>query len=378
MHISPSVKSKRRDEVVKAVHDALLPGEQPLVLVSIARIRRPADFLALTDRRVLTWSCAPLNPVILVDDIDGASITDVNVRQDSFGKTGRAEIVTAAGKVNLGPVQRTTREELQYLAQTLRWLMTVPPTEHMRAQRHAQLAATLGDREAALATATNAQRKALATEFRQADDADLLREAQTYGDGKVTKPLLRTIRELCRDGERPWFVLVSWGEGALVAFEDRAVVIKVGAVTAMVAGAMGGGRVATFHLSDITGIEYNSGMLTGVLEVLTPSYQGTANKDYWRGSNRSRNADANDPHTLSNTLPLAKLTYKAALPGLNELRERIGRAKQTNVIVTGQPAAQPAAPSVTDEITRLAELHRAGVLTDEEFNTAKAALISRL
>lgn len=46
----------------------------------------------------------------------------------------------------------------------------------------------------------------------------------------------------------------------------------------------------TFMFHDVTGIEYNSGMHTGVLEVLTPSYQGSANKDFWRGKNRSRNA----------------------------------------------------------------------------------------
>jgi hypothetical protein len=45
-------------------------------------------------------------------------------------------------------------------------------------------------------------------------------------------------------------------------------------------GSLGGGRITTFHYTEITGIEYNAGMMMGVLEILTPSYQGSGNKDY--------------------------------------------------------------------------------------------------
>ena len=44
-----------------------------------------------------------------------------------------------------------------------------------------------------------------------------------------------------------------------------------------------------------------------------------------------------------------------------------------------QPAAlpaEPAAPSIADQIQELAKLHSAGVLSDEEFAAAKAKLIS--
>lgn len=375
MHISPAIKAKRHEEITRAVPGFLLPGERPQVVFPTNRIRRAVDYLLLTDRRVLTWSRLSTPPT-LVDDIDGASITGSFVGAQGV-KYGRVDVVTSAGSVHLGSVINPKIDELQYLEQMLNYLTTVPPTDDLRTQRHAQLAAQVGEREAALATATEGDRKTLAKEFRQADLDSVLSQAQVFGDGKVTKPLLRAITEMCHEAERPWFVLVSLGEGALVAFEDRAAIIKVGAVTALMAGAMGGGRVATFHFSDITGIEYNSGIMTGVLEVLTPSYQGTSNKDYWRGMHRSRNANADDPHTLSNTLPLQKATYRAALPGLNELRARIGRAKQPTVVVPAAAASAPAA-SLTDELARLAQLHAAGVLTDEEFQTAKAALIARM
>jgi hypothetical protein len=38
-------------------------------------------------------------------------------------------------------------------------------------------------------------------------------------------------------------------------------------------------------------------------------------------------------------------------------------------------AAAPLAPSTTDELTRLAELHRSGSLNDDEFTAAKAKLL---
>ncbi|MGB3339512.1 MAG: SHOCT domain-containing protein [Devosia sp.] len=41
-----------------------------------------------------------------------------------------------------------------------------------------------------------------------------------------------------------------------------------------------------------------------------------------------------------------------------------------------EPAAQGLAPDALDQLKKLAELHAAGVLTDEEFATQKARLLS--
>jgi hypothetical protein len=79
-------------------------------------------------------------------------------------------------------------------------------------------------------------------------------------------------------------------QGALIVFEDRCMIVKGGFWGGLMAGSFGGERAGTFYFTQITGIEYNSGMITGVLEILTASYQGSANKDYWRGSTKSRNA----------------------------------------------------------------------------------------
>ncbi|MFC5061570.1 SHOCT domain-containing protein [Actinomycetospora atypica] len=133
--------------------------------------------------------------------------------------------------------------------------------------------------------------------------------------------------------------------------------------------------MTTFPYAEITGIEYNAGMLTGVIEVLTPSYSGAANEDYWRGTNKSRNADASDPWTLSNTLPLPRDVYQRALPRLNEMRARIGEAKRPTV--TAPQAVTQSAPSIADELTKLAALRDQGVLEDHEFQSAKQRILAR-
>lgn len=196
--------------------------------------------------------------------------------------------------------------------------------------------------------------------------------------GKLSRKASEAIHRQCHGKEQPWLILTSWGgAGTLVAFEDRMVIIKTGALTSFMAGTLGGERTATFHFAHITGIEYNSGFISGVLEILTPSYNGSANRDYWRGSTQSPNADSNNPWTLSNCLPLDKMEYREYLADINELKSRISKSKEVNVQVN---VASPEAPPVTglvDQLKDLAGLRDAGVLSEDEFAAAKARLITQ-
>jgi hypothetical protein len=193
--------------------------------------------------------------------------------------------------------------------------------------------------------------------------------------GNTTRKASEAVLRQCHGAEKPWLILNAAGfSGTLIAFDDRLVIIKTGAMTSLLAGSLGGERSAVFYFSEITGIEYNSGFLNGVLEVLTASYSGTANKDFWRGAGSSRNRDDNDPFKLSNTLPLGKSEYQAALPQIQELRARVGRAKQPTVQVVSAPAAP--ATDLVSQLERLSELLDKGALSAEEYAAAKARLIS--
>jgi hypothetical protein len=131
---------------------------------------------------------------------------------------------------------------------------------------------------------------------------------------------------------------------------------------------LGGARVATFFYRDITGIEYNSGMFNGVLEILTASYQGTANKDYWKTG--LPNEDANDPWALSNTLPLGKMHYESAQELMDRLRKLISGSKNdSSATQTSQHG------SMADEIKKLAKLLKEGLIDETEFKEAKKRLL---
>lgn len=193
--------------------------------------------------------------------------------------------------------------------------------------------------------------------------------------GKKPNPKsMGVILDHCHDDEIPRFILSSGGgTGVFVAFHDRCMIIKTGAITSFMAGSLFGGRVSTFHYGEITGIEYNGGWASGVLEILTASYDGSKNKDFWRGTFKSRNADSNDPWTLSNCLPLDRTTYNLAQNHLNGLQRLISESKKPHVTISS-PAIE--STDLSSQLDRLAGLYSSGVLTDEEFKNAKARVIS--
>jgi len=62
---------------------------------------------------------------------------------------------------------------------------------------------------------------------------------------------------------------------------------------------------------------------------------------------------------------------------INRLRAAISEAKNPTIHVSA-PARAPASPSLATELAGLADLHARRVLSDEEFSTAKAAVLARL
>jgi hypothetical protein len=185
---------------------------------------------------------------------------------------------------------------------------------------------------------------------------------------------MKVIFEHCNFDELPNFIICTGlGTGVFVAFSDRCMIIKVGAVTSFMAGSLFGGRVSTFPYSEITGIEYNSGLVNGVLEVLTASYEGSKNKDYWRGTLKSRNGDSNDPWTLSNCLPLDRATYGQAQDNLNELRKLIADSKKPSVVINN---AGSSTSSIADQLKELGKLRDQGILSEDEFIAAKNRVIT--
>lgn len=167
------------------------------------------------------------------------------------------------------------------------------------------------------------------------------------------------------NGQSPWLVVTCGGSGALAAYETELIILKVGAISGLLAGATGGGRVTHFPYRQITTIEYNSGFAFGVLEVLTASYSGATNKDFWNIAPSNRGET--DPHQQNNTLPLDKSTFKKITPHLNKIRELIEKTHRGN---SPMPTG-----GISEELEKLSELHKKGILSDDEFAQAKKRVI---
>ncbi len=201
-------------------------------------------------------------------------------------------------------------------------------------------------------------------------------DTRIVGLGKLSRKESESIRRACQNNDEPWLILKPQGAvGVLAAWDNRLSIIKTGGLTSLMAGSFGGERSTQFYYRDITGVAYNSGLFNGVLQILTSSYDGSPNKDYWRGSTRSRNSNSNDPYILSNTLPLGKSEFNLVQAEIAELRSRISQSKETKVSVTVTPSETTAGGSLADELKKLGDLQAAGILSPDEFAAAKARLL---
>lgn len=343
-HAGPKVKEKTAGKWEKIVTPLLHQGETIWCFAAVSRGMGPQTIgLAITNARIIGFT---------VFEKVGLEVMADNIRRVDYPRsmTGISVVVTTdTGEINFGKVANEELGFVQYYVDYLQRAGTDSAVRDLvfRSAQHEQERLSLRDAVPVFGEA--------------------MRDKQWAG-----------IHEHSGDGELPWLVLNGGNAGQLAAFDDRLIIVKQGGVAGFMSGSLGGGRATTFPFREITNIEYNAGMVTGVLEVLTPSYQGTGNHDFWRSSNKGRNNAADDPWTLSNCLPLVKAVYKQALPKINELQRRIIDSKQTHVVV--QQAAAPvsiAQPSMAEEIQKLTDMHAQGMLDSDEFKAAKQAVIAR-
>ncbi|MDP9439884.1 MAG: SHOCT domain-containing protein [Actinomycetota bacterium] len=179
---------------------------------------------------------------------------------------------------------------------------------------------------------------------------------------EALKPLARKARKHLdrhlKDGDTIRFCIQGVSSQAIVALQDRMLVIKPG----WEAAASFGARVTSFYYRDVTGIEINTGLMMGVIEINSPAYQGTGTKDYW-----STRKD-HDPRRATNCIPTTKGDLKKLKPSLDELERLVREAKEGG----RRPANNG---GIVAELAKLAELRDSGVLTEEEFGRAKNRIL---
>lgn len=160
-------------------------------------------------------------------------------------------------------------------------------------------------------------------------------------------------------------VLIGGGSQALIALDERLIIVKPG----FMAGASFGARVTSFAYRDIAALEVNTGMMNGVIEVITSGYQGTKDVKYWSTESHQ------DPYKISNCLPAPKKAIASWSGYLEFIRTKIREAKSGPSEVTTVPPAAGGSELV-DRLGELVKLHASGALTDDEFASAKAKLLA--
>ena len=144
---------------------------------------------------------------------------------------------------------------------------------------------------------------------------------------------------------------------SLIALDDRLIILKTG----FHAGTTFGSLVTTIFYCDVTGIQMHTHLISGWIEVSSPSFQGRERK-----RTRQPRWSDRDVYKLPNCVPIHKWYAAQYQPALALLRGRVAAAKE------GAELPQ----SIVSELERLTMLHHAGSLSDEEFARAKSLLLA--
>ena len=143
---------------------------------------------------------------------------------------------------------------------------------------------------------------------------------------------------------------------ALVCLDDRLLILKRG----FRAGASFGAMAATIFYRDVTGIQVRMHLVSGWIEISTPSFQGTERPQ----TRRSRSAAASGVVSQPNCVPVHRRHVALYQVALAELRHLIAAAK-----------LEHDHRGVVTQLERLATLRRQGVVDEREFSVAKATIL---
>ena len=144
------------------------------------------------------------------------------------------------------------------------------------------------------------------------------------------------------------------GAEILMVYEDKVTITPKGVLGFMTKGLKG---TKTIPFVSITGIQFKEAgaVFSGYIQFTIPG--GNESK----GGVFSAASDEN--------------TFMFAEKKNNELAIKIKEYIESAVLKLRTPQAQTTAPNLTDELQKLAKLREQGILSDEEFQSAKKKLI---
>ena len=172
---------------------------------------------------------------------------------------------------------------------------------------------------------------------------------------EIDENLRRELQRQTLEGEDVRFCLRGDLGHALVCLGDRLLVLKSG----FHAGTTFGTMVSTIFYRDVTGIQVRMHLVSGWIEISSPSFQGRERKR----TRHPRTSDR-DVYKLPNCIPIHRLHLDTYAEPLAELRRLVAEAKEGT-----------ARSDVVAELERLSTLVDAGHLEPDEFARAKALVL---
>ena len=181
------------------------------------------------------------------------------------------------------------------------------------------------------------------------------RRPKVGGPEILTRRLRRELQRQTLEGERIRFCLRGDLGHALVCLDDRLLVMKSG----FHAGTTFGTSVATIFYRDVTGIQVRMHLVSGWIEISSPSFQGRERKR----TRHPRTSDR-DVYKLPNCVPIHRIHLQAYAEPLADLRRLVAESKEGST-----------RSDVVAELERLSSLADAGHLDADEFARAKSLVL---
>jgi hypothetical protein len=177
------------------------------------------------------------------------------------------------------------------------------------------------------------------------------------GDDILGRRLRREFALNTEGGETALFCVRGRRGHALVCLEDRLLILKRG----FRAGAPFGATAATIFYRDVTGIQVRMHLVSGWIEISTPSFQGAERTRTRRDRSTVTTGVVGQP----NCVPVQRRHVALYQVALAELRRLIADAK-----------LEHDHRGVVTQLERLATLRRQGVVDEQEFTAAKSTILA--
>jgi hypothetical protein len=160
--------------------------------------------------------------------------------------------------------------------------------------------------------------------------------------------------------EKVQVIIRGLWDSAIIGTNVRDFIYKRG----LMGGVTFGSKLTSWDYLNLSGVQIETGPMSGFISLQGPGIE-SIDLSYWNSS--GKNSPNMSPHAISITSDL----YEQAREGVAIFRRLISNSQQSKTV-------NPITLDIPDQIRKLAQLKEQGILTQEEFESKKKDLLSRM